>query len=184
MDALADESGVHRTTLYRHWRSVDALVADAIADRAHDQIPVTNTGSLGADLTDLARAIVREVNSPIGRALLRFALDDGPADPHVDAMRQRFFRDRRRLLTPIIDDAVHRGDAPAGTDPVAVAQSLSAPLLVAALITGDVVDDGDADRAVAVVIAAISAGAFVSHGRAALTEKDRQRADGASRVSP
>src|SRR4051812_48263496 len=49
VDAVVAQSGVAKTTVYRHWSSRDELLADAAA-RALPEVEVPDTGSLAGDL--------------------------------------------------------------------------------------------------------------------------------------
>ncbi|MGO8885537.1 MAG: TetR/AcrR family transcriptional regulator C-terminal ligand-binding domain-containing protein [Streptosporangiaceae bacterium] len=63
---------------------------------------------------------------------------------------------------PVTDRAVKRREAPAGTDAVAVARTISAPLLIRVLVTGEPLDDQAASEAAATALAAITAGVFAA----------------------
>ena len=52
MAAVSARSGVHRTTLYRRWRTVESIVLDVAVERLTDEFPVPATGDLRADLTE------------------------------------------------------------------------------------------------------------------------------------
>jgi AcrR family transcriptional regulator len=58
MGAIAERSGVHATTLYRRWRSVEAIVLDLAVDRITEEAPVPATGDLRADLTLYVRRLL------------------------------------------------------------------------------------------------------------------------------
>ena len=36
IEAIAERAGVHKTTIYRRWRTKDRLIAEALADAAAD----------------------------------------------------------------------------------------------------------------------------------------------------
>src|SRR3954451_5268102 len=57
IDGVAARSGVHRTTVYRRWRTVDGLLVDLLATAADDAWAPTDTGSLEGDLGELNREI-------------------------------------------------------------------------------------------------------------------------------
>jgi AcrR family transcriptional regulator len=58
IDAVAERSGVHRTTVYRRWRDVGGLLSDSFdAARADDWQP-PDTGSLAGDLTAINQQVV------------------------------------------------------------------------------------------------------------------------------
>ena len=70
---VAVTAGIHRASLYRRWPTKSALVADAIATA----IPVSPGDALsahGGRLEELARALARFIESPVGRAVVRLLL--------------------------------------------------------------------------------------------------------------
>lgn len=161
IEAVAQRSEVHKTTIYRRWGDRVSLAAEAVTAFADVAVHYPDTGTLLGDLTELADGIVRELRSPAGRALLRLSVVDNVGNPELDHLRQRFFADRYRRVGPTIERAIARGEAPTGTDPIAVAQTLSAPLLLRVLITGDSLDDNAASRSARVTATAVSQGALV-----------------------
>src|SRR3954468_22217388 len=58
VDAVAERSGVHRTTVYLRWRDTGTLLSDAL-DAAREQAwEPPDTGSLPGDLVEINRQIV------------------------------------------------------------------------------------------------------------------------------
>jgi hypothetical protein len=41
---------VHKTTLYRRWRTREALMLDALLEQGRERVPIPDTGSLHGDL--------------------------------------------------------------------------------------------------------------------------------------
>lgn len=77
MAGVAARSGVHPTTLYRRWRTVESIVLEvAIAD-VTDRLPVAATGDLRGDLTDyvhrLLTSLQRSGTSSVLKAMLAAA---------------------------------------------------------------------------------------------------------------
>jgi AcrR family transcriptional regulator len=58
MAAIAVRSGVHPTTLYRRWRTVESIVLDLAVERLTEDSPVPATGDLRADLTVYVRRLL------------------------------------------------------------------------------------------------------------------------------
>jgi Tetracyclin repressor-like, C-terminal domain len=63
---------------------------------------------------------------------------------------------------PCVEEAVARGEVPAGTDAQEVIKAVSAPLYYRLLASGDPLDEAAADRAATAVMAAAAAGAYVT----------------------
>src|ERR1700685_3368064 len=70
VDNVARRAGVHKTTIYRRWKNREALVADAVADRAGTaKMPFPDTGDIGTDLLRLARMTVGLMTRPDGQTV-------------------------------------------------------------------------------------------------------------------
>jgi AcrR family transcriptional regulator len=158
MDRVAQRAGVHKTTVYRRWPDLDALVVDALTEHIATDIPIPDSGSVAEDLRLLARGLVAWINSPFGRAVLAVLLSDAPARvPAFAQIRRRVFHDRVVRAAPVVERAVARGELPEGTDAAELVADLAAPVYFRVLIAGDVVDERTADRAAAAALAAARA---------------------------
>ncbi|GAA3597566.1 TetR/AcrR family transcriptional regulator [Kineosporia mesophila] len=83
--AVAERSGVHATTLYRRWRTVEALLLDLAVEDVTLSSPVPATGIFRADLDTYVRTLLEDLRQPGNLALLRAMLatangPDGLAD--------------------------------------------------------------------------------------------------------
>jgi AcrR family transcriptional regulator len=73
VDAVAQHSGVAKTTLYRHFNGLDGLVfAAAAAGVSQNEGP--DTGSLKGDLREIQRRYLEIANSPINRGVFTWML--------------------------------------------------------------------------------------------------------------
>lgn len=195
VEYVAAHSGVHKTTLYRRWKDVEGLVADALDLAGEDSWVPPDTGSLEGDLRALAREVVASFTDPAvaasGSAMIAAAFQSERA---AVALRH-YYAERFARCEVIVERAVARGelpvptgagpDSPKGTPPPAASgpapgsalgagalvRSVSAPLFFRLFITREPVDDALADQAVAVTVAAARAGAFTT-GSTAGTSRD------------
>jgi len=101
---IADRAGVQKTTLYRRWGSVEALLHDAIAQSPAAAIPLPNTGSLCGDLHELATAGHRFMSSVEGRSSITLLL------AATDASKDAYWTRRYEDLHPIFARAAARGE--------------------------------------------------------------------------
>jgi len=81
MAAVAARSGVHRTTLYRRWRTVESIVLDVAVERLTDESPVPATGDLRADLTDYVHRLLVSLHRK-GTSTFLQALSAAAAQAH------------------------------------------------------------------------------------------------------
>jgi hypothetical protein len=73
----------------------------------------------------------------------------------------RFYAVRIAEWAPCVEQAIQRGELPAGTDATEVIRAVSAPLYYRLLMSGDPVDAQAADRAAEAAAMAARAGAYV-----------------------
>ncbi|WP_051288797.1 TetR/AcrR family transcriptional regulator [Mycobacterium sp. URHD0025] len=160
LTAVAERAAVGKSTVYRRWGSVPALVADLLADMAEQSVRRADTGSLRGDLRANATLVRRTLNDARQGRLFKAAIAAATSDRHTAAALQLFY-DRRILeWAGCVTDAVERGEAPAGTDAAAVIRQVSAPLYYQFLTSTRTLTVADAHRAVDAAIAAVVAGVF------------------------
>jgi len=158
VENVAQRSGVHKTTVYRRWRTAAGLVTDALALAAHEPWPLPDTGDLGTDLRALT-ALVHTgfddpVAGPVATAFVTAALQDAEA---ADALRE-FYRARHRQCAVLVARAVERGDLSPEVDADAVIRQAVAPVFHRLLITHEPVDESFTRRAADIAAAAARAG--------------------------
>src|SRR5579859_4020203 len=129
MDDIARESGVAKTTIYRRWPSMSALVVDAM-EAALGSRTIAETGDVEADLRALVTAVHRSMaRTPVVRALPLIAVEllqqPGLAEQYrarvVDPARDRAIR----LVRKGIREGVFRPDI----DPSLVVDTVIAPVI-------------------------------------------------------
>lgn len=158
---VADRAGVGRSTVYRRWATVPALVADMLHDMADQSVSRARTGSLGGDLRANARLVRRTLTDPRQGRLFGAIIAAATDDPRTAEALEGFYERRVLEWSGCVEDAVARGEAPPHTDGAEVIRHLSAPLYYQFLTTTRPLSPRDADRAVAATIAAVAAGVFV-----------------------
>ncbi|MGV0806090.1 TetR/AcrR family transcriptional regulator [Mycolicibacterium setense] len=160
LTAVAERAGVGKSTVYRRWGSVPALVGDLLADMAEQSTPRADTGSLRGDLRANAKLVRRTLNDARQGRLFKAAIAAATCDRHTAAALQLFYDRRIAEWAGCVTDAVQRGEAPAGTDAAAVIRQVSAPLYYQFLTSTRTLTVADAHRAVDAAIAAVDAGVF------------------------
>ncbi|MEU7895828.1 TetR/AcrR family transcriptional regulator [Nonomuraea sp. NPDC049152] len=158
VDGVAQRAGVHKTTVYRRWKDKESLVVDALSDQSAMDVPIPDTGSVETDLRELARSLVRMMTGPTGGALLAAMFSGGADVPGIAQARRQIFDDRFRRAEPVVVRAVERGQLPADTDPPQLLKALAAPVYFRLLVTGEPIDEGTADHAAEITLAAARAG--------------------------
>ncbi|WP_405991879.1 TetR/AcrR family transcriptional regulator [Streptomyces sp. NBC_00986] len=166
---VARRAEVGKTTVYRRWGSVTALVADLLVDMAEQSLPREETGSLLGDLRANALLVQRTLADPRQGALFRAVIAAATCDVRTAEALRHFYEVRVAEWAPCVEQAVARGELPAGTDPSQVVRAVSAPLYYELLTTGTAPDTPAAERAARAARAAAVAGVYVISLSADLT---------------
>ncbi|MFE0177237.1 TetR/AcrR family transcriptional regulator C-terminal ligand-binding domain-containing protein [Streptomyces sp. NPDC059002] len=163
VEYVADHSGVHKTTLYRRWGSLEGMVADALDMAGEDAWVPPDTGSLEGDLRELAREVVDSFSdSAAASAPTAFVAAAFQSQRAADALHA-FYAERFTRCEAVVARAVERGEADTDVDAAALVRAVSAPLLLRVFITREPVDAELADQSAAAAIAATRAGAYNRH---------------------
>ncbi len=118
MDAVAEQAGVSKATIYRWWPTKETLALDALYHEWAAAGPsARETGSVRGDLLSLLRPWVRLVGKrPYGRVIAGLVAE-AQADPvFAEQYRERFVEPRRAQARPILERAIERGELPAATE--------------------------------------------------------------------
>jgi len=111
MERVAAESGVAKTTLYRHWPTKAALCMDLYLAEAARELHDPDTGRVADDLRYVVNTVVRLQTRTIAGPALVGLIAEAQIDPST---RQAFlaeFAQRRRAITrAILERAVARGE--------------------------------------------------------------------------
>lgn len=165
-EAIAAQAGVHKSTLYRRWRTRDRLVAAAFMDISQRRVDVADTGDIDRDAQALARSVVATLDQPVVAAALRATISLSAPEARTDIAR-RFWGSRVQAVSPLIERAVERGQLPVGTDPAEIMSAIGAPLFFRCLVSMEPLTPAAADIAAAAAVSAARAGVFVRRpGRA------------------
>jgi AcrR family transcriptional regulator len=157
VDAVATRAGVHKTTVYRRWGSVDALLADALDHTRDTPWPLPDTGTVEGDLI----AITTEVAEAFGHSAVPTAIVAAAfQSPRAATALHDFYAARHAQAAQVVVRAVDRGELPATVDPVDLVRAACAPLFYRVFITREPVDAAIAERAAQAALAAARAGAL------------------------
>jgi AcrR family transcriptional regulator len=135
--AVGERAGVHYSSIYRRWGSVQDLVFDAILETVARVVPTADSGGLRADLLIFAQDAARALETPVGHAIVQ-TLISLPMDDEGDGRRLYWSR-RHEALRGIFERATGRGET--YPDPQDVVEAILAPLYFRRFVSARPLDD-------------------------------------------
>lgn len=151
VEDVALRSSVNKTTIYRRWPTKPELVAAALRYAVRRPDP-PDTGSLRGDLLEAIASSVRIATSPIASGLWQM-MQAERSHPEVERIASAMRNELRAQRASLVARAVTRGELPASTDPLFVADLASAPVFSRLLTFREPVDDSFIAKVVDVVLA-------------------------------
>jgi len=126
IDAVAARSGVHRTTVYRRWKTVAGLLVDLLEAGVDDMWSPADTGSLEGDLVAVNREVFAALTArpSVTQAVIAASF----RTPEAAEALTRFWANRYTRTEVVVRRAITRGEVPASTDPHQVVMTATAPL--------------------------------------------------------
>jgi len=115
IEAVSVRSGVARTTIYRHWPDLHALLAEAMQS-VMEPCPEPDTGSMRGDLTVILQALARVLTHSASAGLMTSMIDAAERDPQIADLQAAFTRERRMASRRALERAVDRGEVSGGFD--------------------------------------------------------------------
>lgn len=125
---IAQETGVARTTIYRHWPDQSRLLLDTVDTIVAPHTPTELSGNLEADLTiALTNLRIRMTRHPF-RQVFAALLDHANRDRAFVAAQRRFINGVLQPITDVLTAAVDRGDLASPVDLERACATLAGPL--------------------------------------------------------
>jgi len=117
MERVAAESGVAKTTLYRHWPTKAALCMDLYLDISGRELNLPDTGNVASDLRHIFSTVVHlQTRTVAGPAFLGL-IAEAQVNPETRKAFLAEFADRRREVTrAVLKRAIQGGEIRADTD--------------------------------------------------------------------
>ncbi|MFE4454529.1 TetR/AcrR family transcriptional regulator [Streptomyces sp. NPDC056796] len=138
IEGIAARAGVGKQTIYRWWPSKAAVLMEAFLDRGARQAAeagggdgqgIPDTGDLAADLKQVLRATVDELNDPATEAPTRALTAEGVIDPVLGAQFvENLLEPNLRAYVTRLRSAQEAGEVRADVDPRLALELLIGPL--------------------------------------------------------
>jgi AcrR family transcriptional regulator len=136
VDAVAERSGVAKSTIYRHWESVQELLVDVMRSNVPPSPPVDLAAGFEATLHTWVAQGAENLSSPEWARILPVLLELRSHSPEMADLLQADFDAKLAPVAEILALGVAEGRLPSALDPRMVTQTLMGPLVLAAL-SGD-----------------------------------------------
>ena len=140
VDSIAERSGVHKTTIYRKWGSVDEILFDAVLSRAESAVPLIQTGDARSDLMAMARSVARNLEEPASRAVAGAVLSRSD-DSSLNQFSDTFWRVRIAGATEIVAAGQAERQIDPDLDPSIVVHKIVGPIWFRVMVLRSPVDE-------------------------------------------
>ena len=140
VDEVCRQSGVAKTTIYRHWSSREALLLDACSTMGpRSQAP--DTGSFKRDLETFLSQLVQRLRTAPWSMVLPSIIDAAERDPQLAKVQARIHGEMRSPIRTIVERAQHRGELPKRLDPSHVIAQVLGPLFYRRWFSREALDE-------------------------------------------
>jgi AcrR family transcriptional regulator len=158
MDDVADRAHVGKATIYRRYRSKNALISAAVATLV-SEIEVPDTGSTRADLLSLMSQAVELYSGSLAPRLMPSLVEEAQRNPELArTVRGEFLARRRAALSTVLNRGVRRGDLRRGLDVELALDVLGGAIFYRLLITGGPIDQRLAEGVVELILRGFAPG--------------------------
>jgi AcrR family transcriptional regulator len=142
VEAVAAQSGVAKTTIYRRWRDKWELALDAVMI---DMLPgfgePVDVGDTRKELVTFVQAAINNLSVPPSGPAMQGLISQIATDPELGRVyRERVVEPRRAQLRPVIERGIARGDLRPDTDVRLVHELLLGPVFYRLLLSGGPLD--------------------------------------------
>ena len=124
---VAEEAGIGRATVYRHWPDRTDLLLEVVAE-AESPRDWTSSGDLAADLNEGLARLRRQLASPLAPELVAL-IGRAEWDADLRATKLQLLASGTAGLRRALEAGVERGELPVGLDVDAAIARLAGPLL-------------------------------------------------------
>ena len=127
---IAEDTGVARTTIYRHWPDPTAPLLDAIDKVLIPHVPTTISDNLEADLMTALTTLQMRMRTRPFRFVFTALLDHANRNPNLVAAQRRFAKGILQPIQDIVTAALQRGDLPSTVHAETASAQLAGPLFL------------------------------------------------------
>ena len=128
-DAISEQAGVSKATLYKWWPNKNLVALDAFMARLQAEIIIPDTGSAEKDFIQQLRALIAFYTSPSGKLFCQFLAEGQNNADFMQLFRERFLKVRRDALKVVLQRGVARGEMRGEVDNELALDLIFAPMV-------------------------------------------------------
>ena len=153
---VAEEAGVGRATVYRHWPSRTDLLLEALADVDEAPRDWESRGDLAADLVEGLGRLRRTLASPLVPELVAL-IGRAEWEPELRETKLQLLATGTAGLRRALEAGIERGELAADLDLDATIARLAGPLLYRRILAHEPIDDAFVSTVITAFVAEVSA---------------------------
>lgn len=147
VEAVAERSGVAKTTIYRHWPTRARLLLDAFQSSV-ELDPMRPTGDLRRDLLGLTGGLAQKLRNPRWSRIMATLIDAAEADPELAELTSIFTEQRRAAVVAVLERGIADGELDPSVDPRLASQLVGGALFYQRFMVRCAADDEELGRIV------------------------------------
>jgi AcrR family transcriptional regulator len=155
IDEVARRSGVAKTTIYRHFGSVDELLLASVGDMI-EEIEPPDTGSFRNDLREVIGSFMRIAHTPAVRQLFVSMLSRAIDDREFAELYRDLKEQRHSPLRVAIQRGMARGEVDPNIDIELALQFVQGPFVAKRVIENEELNERDIDALIELVTRAVA----------------------------
>jgi TetR/AcrR family transcriptional regulator of autoinduction and epiphytic fitness len=140
IESVATRAGVGKSTIYRHWRSKLALIADAFESLNEQPRRRFEGGSPRDRVEQLLRHVAEVMRNSTFSRCVPALIEASERHAEVAAFHNRYNAQRQQALIDAVVEGVANGDFPAHLDPGLTALALVGPIFYRRLMSTECFD--------------------------------------------
>lgn len=153
---VAEEAGVGRATVYRHWPTVEDLLTDVLVDCQEPWEAGEPSGDLRTDLVAELDSFVAALQHSKLPEILVAAMERAPTDPRIRAMHDSMTQISRTPVWTVVAAGIDRDEIDCGLNEATAAAHTLGPLLYQCLFDKAPITSADVGRIADVFLAAFT----------------------------
>jgi AcrR family transcriptional regulator len=132
-DAVCERSGVAKSTMYRHWASINELLVDVMRCNIPEVADIDLAAGFEPALRSWVRHVVATLSDPEWARILPALIELRRHTADMSAVFDTDFADKLQRMAQILQLGTAEGRVPAGLDPALVNSILVGPAVMAVL---------------------------------------------------